>query len=81
MNADEVTTVGYTMRDRMIRIEDRVSREAIYVAALDAGEGKRIDTRRQALVAEENAVNFDPARNASDLQVLQKLAAGSRKRD
>ena len=51
----------------------RVSRVAAYVAATTSGERARIEARRQALIAAENALGFDPGRNPADLAVLQTM--------
>ena len=56
-------------------MRDRVSRVAIYVVATRPGERARLEARRQALIATENALGFDPGRNADDLAVLKELLA------
>ena len=56
-----------------MEFRDRASRVAVYVAAVDAGERGRIEARRRMLVAEEDALGFDPGRNPEDLAVLRRL--------
>lgn len=74
VDADGVTKVEHVVEGGAIVIRDRTSQVAIYVVAVRPGEIDRIEARRQALVAEENALGFDPGRNASDLAVLQEMA-------
>lgn len=50
-----------------------VSRVAIYVVAVSAGERARIESRRQALVSAGDAVGFDPGHRPEDLAVLREL--------
>jgi len=73
VDADGAETVEHTVRDGILTIRDRVSRVAIYVVASAAGERERIEARRQALMAEENAFGFDAGRNPADLAALKQL--------
>lgn len=43
------------------------------VATTAASERARIEARRRALIAAENAIGFDPGRNPADLAVLQEM--------
>ena len=79
VDADGVTAVEHTVQGGALEIRDRVSRLAIYVAANHAGERDRIEARRKALVAEEDAFGFNPASNAADLEVLRQLLDSSQK--
>ena len=79
VDADGVTAIQHNADGGILEIRDRASRLAIYVAANHAGERNRIEARRKALVAEEDASGFDPARNAADLEVLRQLLDSSRK--
>jgi hypothetical protein len=54
-------------------VGDRVSRVVVYVVATNPCERARIEARRQALVAAEAAIGFDPGRNPADLAVLQDM--------
>ena len=73
VDADGVSDVEHELRAGRMTIRDRVSRVAVYVATARAGERRRIEDRRRALIAEEEALGFDPGRHAEDLSVLQEL--------
>lgn len=73
VDADGLTQVDSQVEGGMVEILDRVSRVAVYVVAKAPGERARIEARRQALIAAENALGFDPGRNAADLAVLKEL--------
>jgi len=75
VDADGLTHVDYNVVNGVVEIRDRVSRVAVYVAATAPGERTRIETRRQALIAAESALGFDPGRNPSDLATLRELLA------
>lgn len=79
VDADGTSAVDHTAKEGALEIRDRVSRVAIYVAAPRVGERERIEARRKALLAEEDALKFDPGRNASDLAVLKELVDPARK--
>ncbi|MCL4180880.1 MAG: hypothetical protein KJ072_24420 [Verrucomicrobia bacterium] len=73
VDADGTVSVEHTAGDGRITIRDRVSRVAVYVAATVPGERDRIEARRQALIAAENALGFEPGRNPGDLAILRGL--------
>jgi hypothetical protein len=73
LDADGVSPVGHTMDRGVLEIRDRASRVAIYVVAVAPGERARLEARRRSLVAEEEALGFDPGREASDLAVLREM--------
>jgi hypothetical protein len=73
VDADGAETVEHVAKDGALSIPDRVSRVAVYAAASHPGERDRIAARRQALIAEEEALGFDPGRNPADLEVLRQL--------
>jgi hypothetical protein len=73
VDADGVTAIKYKADGRILEIQDRVSRTAIYVAATHAAEHERIEARRLALIAEESLLAFDPGKSPSDLAVLKRL--------
>jgi hypothetical protein len=79
VDADGLRNVDATVNDGTIVIHDEASRVAIYVAAAKPGERTRIETNRQALIAAENALDFDPGGKETDLQVLRKLHDSSTK--
>ena len=73
VDADGVSQVEHSVSGRTIAIRDQASRVAIYVVATTPGERARIEARRRALVAAENAIGFDPQRNPEDLATLQEM--------
>jgi hypothetical protein len=73
VDADGVTAVAHTVKAGRLEVRDRVSRVAVYVAASRAAERERIETRRKALIAEEDSLGFDAGRNPDDLKVLKQL--------
>lgn len=54
IDADGITQVEHSVKDSVVEIHDRVSRVAIYVVSQNPDESKRLELRRQALVAEES---------------------------
>lgn len=74
VDADGLAQVDHKVNGGIVEIRDRFSRVAVYVAAKAPGERDRIEARRQALIAAENAIGFDPGRNPTDLAVLQEMA-------
>jgi hypothetical protein len=79
VDADGVTQVQHTVSGGFVEIRGRVSRAAIYGVAAKTGERARIETRRQALIAREKALSFDPAGKPADLAVLQEMARTAEK--
>jgi hypothetical protein len=57
-------------------MEAQASRVALFVASRDLGLRSRIEERRRALVAEEEALGFDPGRNDADFEVLRRFSEG-----
>jgi hypothetical protein len=74
VDADGVTAVSHSIQNGALTIRDRISRVAIYVVATDSAERSRIGARREALMATEAALGFDPTRSPEDLATLRKLA-------
>jgi hypothetical protein len=79
VDADGATAIKHNTDGGMLEIQDRVSRTAIYVAAMNAGERERIEKRRQALIAEETSLAFDPGKDPADLATLQRILNASTK--
>jgi hypothetical protein len=79
VDADGVTQVQHQVSGGFVEIRDRVSRAAIYVVAAKTGERARIETHRQALIAREKTLGFDPAGKPTDLAVLQEMARAAEK--
>ncbi|MBL8891204.1 MAG: hypothetical protein JNL67_14590 [Planctomycetaceae bacterium] len=73
VDADGITKVDYSIQERAIEINDRVSRVAIYVASMEEETAARLEARRQALIAWEEAEGFAPDRNPTDLDILKEL--------
>jgi len=73
IDADGVTPVAHTTRKGVVEVRDRVSRVAVYLATSSAGEQARLEARRRQLVAEEEALGFDPGRKPEDLDVLKQF--------
>lgn len=73
VDADGVFPVKHSVENGGVTVRDRASRVALYVAAARPGERERLEARRQALVAAEEAVGFDPGRRPEDLAVLREL--------
>jgi hypothetical protein len=79
VDADGVTQVEHTVSGGFVEIRDRVSRATIYVVAAKTGERARIETQRQALIAREKTLGFDPAGKPADMAVLQEMARTAEK--
>ncbi len=73
VDADGVYEVKWERKDGAVEINDNMSRVGIYVAALDGGLRGHIENKRQRLIAEEQALQFDPARNDDDFAALEAL--------
>lgn len=73
VDADGVSAVEHASVDGIVTIRDRVGRVAVYVASATSGERARIEARRQALVAAEEAHGFNPAANTADFAALGSL--------
>ena len=75
-NPTFVLVDGRTYRIPVIAVKQFLLRRGAAprdVATRVPGERDRIEARRRALVAEEDALNFDPANRESDLQVLRQI--------
>ena len=75
VDAVGVTPVRHAIIAGGLSIQDQASRVAVYVAAARPGERDRIEARRRAAIALEEATGFDPGRRAEDLAVLQELVS------
>lgn len=73
LDADSLNRVDCKVDGGFAEIRDRASRVAIYVVATRSGEKERIEARRQALIAEEHALGFDPGRRPEDLAALREM--------
>jgi len=79
MDADGITPVDHTVVEGGLSIRDQASRVAVYVASTRPGERDRIEARRRAAIALEEATGFDPGRRSGDLAVLKELLAKTAK--
>ncbi len=77
VDSEGVYDVEHKVAGRTVEITDKQSRVAIYLAAPDAGLRSRVEQKRAALVAEEAALDFDPATRGRDFDQL--IAPLSRK--
>jgi hypothetical protein len=73
VDADGVNDVAYQLTEHGLEISDRQNLVAIYVAAPSPNLRVALDRKRQALVADERALDFDPARSDADFAALRQL--------
>lgn len=73
IDADGVYDVKWSKEDNAIEIREKASRVVVYVATPDSTLRKSLEEKRQKLIADENALQFDPARNDADFQQLVQL--------
>lgn len=77
VDSEGIRSVDHQVTAGTVEIRDQASRAAIYVVTDVAGEQKRLEERRQQLIAAENAVHFNPGNTPADLAVLQELVKAS----
>jgi hypothetical protein len=65
--------VRYELFPGRVRIDDRVSKLAIYVAAKDPSLRRRLEARRAELIQYERSFAFDPAGDDADFAALQAI--------
>ena len=80
VDADGIAPVQFSLQEGSVRIRDKASGVAIYVASATAGELDRMETRRRALIALERSTGFDPGNNPDHLAVLRELARSQNRR-
>ena len=73
LDADGVHEVEFKVEPGGIAIRDRVSVAGIYVLAPAPGLRERLQVRHAELCRFEQSFGFDPARQAADLETLQRL--------
>jgi len=73
VDADGVYDVNWTATEDGVVIRDTLAKVAVYVATHDRTLRAQLAARREALVAEEEALGFDPARSDADFAALQAL--------
>jgi hypothetical protein len=77
VDADGIVAIEHTVGNGRLEIRDRASRVAVYVASTRRGNREEIETRRKALIAEENSLGFNPGQNPEDLEVLRKFPSAA----
>jgi hypothetical protein len=70
IDADGSSDIKHERTVQGIRIEDRVCKVAIYVAARDAGTRKQLQASRRALIRFEESLQFNPAKCDADFEAL-----------
>lgn len=73
VDVDGLAGVSHRATERGVEISDRVSEVAVYVAAVQPGLRAALEKRLRELIAAEEAVDFDPARNDADWAALEAL--------
>jgi len=73
VDADGVYDVSWTATEDGVVIRDVQAKVAVYVATHDRTLRAQLAARREELVAEEEALGFDPARSDADFAALQAL--------
>ncbi len=73
MDADGLYDAHWSLENGAVAIQDKTSRVAVYVAAMDAGLRGELEEKRQRLITEEAELQFDPARNDQDFAALVEL--------
>ena len=70
LDADGIQEVAWSKKNRALQIKDQASRVAIYLATPDTALRSSLEEKRQDLIAEEESLQFDPARNDHDFDAL-----------
>lgn len=73
LDADGLHSVPWTLEPGAVIIEEPMTKAAVYVAAPVSGTRERLEAERQALIAREDALGFDPARNDDHFAELRAL--------
>ncbi|MBX7256067.1 MAG: hypothetical protein K1Y02_06865 [Candidatus Hydrogenedentes bacterium] len=73
LDADGLYDTNWSRKGSAVEIREKASRAAIYVVSPDASLRSSLEAKRQRLVAAEDALQFDPARNDADFQQLVEL--------
>ena len=70
IDADGIHEIRYQSIDRGVRIEDRVTKVAVYLATTNPNLRKQLESRRQELIRFEQSFQLDPARSDADFKIL-----------
>ena len=73
LDADGTYNANWSLKNGAVEIEENTSRVVVYVAALDMDLRNQMERERLELIATEDALQFDPARNDADFQILSQL--------
>ena len=73
VDADGIYDARYALTEQGIQIDDKQHKVAIYVVALSPDLRGQLESKRQALIAEEQALGFDPANRGRDFDALKNL--------
>lgn len=77
-DADGIHDVDWSKTDSGVKISEKMSRVGVYLATADAGARAHLESKRTALIALEDALDFDPARNDADFEQLVALEPGKK---
>lgn len=72
IDADGIHEIPHTVGANRVEVRDRIHKVAVYVASLEADGRQKLERRRLALVAAEEALGFDPARSEADFALLAR---------
>lgn len=70
IDADGIHEVQHRSVEHGVRIEDRVSKVAIYMATVNPKLCEQLKSRRQDLIRFEESFQFDPAQSDADFETL-----------
>jgi hypothetical protein len=73
VDADGVHAVDFQVRDRGLRVVDRLRVVAVYAVAAKQGLRDKLQARHTELLRREAAIGFDPAGSSGDLEQLRRL--------
>jgi hypothetical protein len=75
IDADGIHEIRHQATDHGVRIEDQVSKVAVYVAAANPNLREQLESRRQDLLRFEQSFQFDPAGRDADFEILAAFLA------
>jgi hypothetical protein len=73
LDANGVHEVKWKERKGLVSIRTKTSRAVMYVATPDTALREHIESKRQRIIAEEEAIGFDPGQNKKDFAALKAL--------
>lgn len=75
IDADGIHEIRHQSIDHGVRIEDRVSKVAVYVAAANPNLREQLESQRRELLRFEESFQFDPAGRDADFETLAAFLA------